>query len=68
MGLIVMFVVWKTDAHLFHCPGNEDLLSDGVWYDMFWDPVILNDMGKLKKAAVIVLGIIERMEELHDCQ
>ena len=57
-----------TDAHLFHCPGYEDLLSDDVWYDMFWDPVILNDMGKLKKAALIVLGIIERMEELHDCQ
>lgn len=55
-----------TDEHVFQCPGYQDLLSDDVWYLMFWDPVILNDMDKLKKAALIVLAIIERMEEIQD--
>ena len=34
-------------------------------YNMFWDPVILNDIGKLQVAARNLLGIIERMEEVQ---
>ena len=55
-----------TDAHVFSCPGYQDLLSDDIWYDMFWDPSILKDTVKLKKAAGILLAIVERMEEIQD--
>ena len=54
-----------TDAHVFHCPGYQDIISDEVTYNMFWDPVILNDIGKLQVAAMNLLGVIERMEEIQ---
>ena len=54
-----------TDAHLFGCPGYQDLITDDIWYTMFWDDVILNDFDRLKKAAAILLDIIERLEEVQ---
>ena len=54
-----------TDAHVFHCPGYQDIICDKVTYNMFWDPLILNDIGKLQVAARNLLGIIERMEEVQ---
>ena len=54
-----------TDAHVFHCPGYQDIISEEMSYNMFWDPDILNDIGKLQVAAKILLGLIERMEEIQ---
>ena len=44
-----------TDAHVFHCPGYLDIIGDEIWYSMFWDPEIINDIEKIQKAAVVPL-------------
>ena len=54
-----------TDEHLFHCPGYQDLLHDGVYYKMFWDDKVLNDTVLIKKAACSILGMIERLKEIQ---
>ena len=55
-----------TDAHVFSCPAYCDFISEDIWYEMFWDDRILNDMVKLQKAATLLLGIIERMENIQN--
>ena len=50
------------DPHLFWCPGYQDLITDDIWYNMFWDDNILKDISKMKKAASILLSVIERLE------
>ena len=55
-----------TDAHIFHCPGYQDIIGNEIWYSMFWDTEIINDIEKIQKAAVVLLGVIERMEEIQN--
>ena len=55
-----------TDAHLFECPGYQDLVTDEVWYEMFWEDSVLNDANQLKQAASILLSMIERIELLQN--
>ena len=54
-----------TDAHLFGCPGYQDIITDEIWYDMFWDDNILSDTIKLNKPAAILLRVIERLEQIQ---
>ena len=49
-------------VHLFWCPGYQDLITDDIWYNMFWDDNILKDISKMKKAASILMSVIERLE------
>ena len=51
-----------TDAHLFGCPGYQDLITDDIWYNMFWDETSLSEFDKLGKAADVLISIIERLE------
>ena len=51
-----------TNAHLFCCPGYQDIVTPDIWYDMFWDENILNDTATLRNAASILLSVIERLE------
>ena len=53
------------DEHIFHCPGYQDIVSDEVHYSMFWDKEVLNDTPKIKKAAGVMIGIIERLNEVQ---
>ena len=55
-----------TDAHLFHCPGYQDLVPENVTFDMFWDNEALNDTERLRCAAGAVLGIVDRLEEIQN--
>ena len=55
-----------TDAHLFHCPGYQDLIPENVTYDMFWNNEVLNDTERLRHAAGAALGIVERLEEIQN--
>ena len=55
-----------SDSHLFACPGYADLVCDDVWYSMFWDEEILNDSIKLRKAAAVVISLIERLETVQE--
>ena len=55
-----------TDAHLFVCPGYQDIITNDIWYDMFWDDSILNDTAQLKEAAKILLSVIQRLEQIQD--
>ena len=55
-----------SDSHIFTCPGYADLVCDDVWYSMFWDEKILNDSVKLRKAAVVVISLIERLETVQE--
>ena len=55
-----------TDAHLFECPGYQDIISDDIWFHMFWDDNILKDTVKMKKAASILVSVIERLEVLQN--
>ena len=50
-----------TDEHIFHCPGYQDIIDDDICYSMFWDDETLNDMDKMKKAACVLLGVIEKV-------
>ena len=54
-----------TDAHLFGCPGYQDIVTNEVWYDMFWDEAVLNDTTQLKRAASVLVSLIERLELLQ---
>ena len=54
-----------TDEHIFHCPGYQDILSDDIYYSMFWEKEILDDPAKIKNAACVMLGIIERLNEVQ---
>ena len=54
-----------SDAHLFTCPGFQDLVTEDVWYEMFWDENVLKDAVRLKKAACILLLIIDRLEVIQ---
>ena len=54
-----------TDEHIFHCPGYQDILSDDTYYSMFWEKEILDDPAKIKNAACVMLGIIERLNEVQ---
>jgi hypothetical protein len=54
-----------TDEHLFHCPGYQDLFTSDMSYSMFWDNDVLEDTVRIKKAACIILGIIERLNEIQ---
>ena len=54
-----------TDAHLFVCPGYQDLISDDISYDMFWNDICLNNIEQLKAAACILVAVIERIEQIQ---
>ena len=54
-----------TDEHLFHCPGYQDLFTSDLSYHMFWDNEVLEDTARIKKAACIMLGVIERLDEVQ---
>ena len=55
-----------TDAHLFGCPGYQDIITDEVWYDMFWEESVLKDTNQLKQASSILLSVIDRIELLQN--
>ena len=54
-----------TDEHLFHCPGYQDLLTSDIRYSMFWEDDVLEDTERIKKAACVLLSIIERLEQVQ---
>ena len=54
-----------SDEHVFHCPGYADIVDDRIWYRMFWDEDILNNITQLKQAAGVLLLLIKRMEEIQ---
>ena len=54
-----------SDAHLFTCPGFQDLIPAEVCYDMFWDESVLKDAVRLKKAACVLLLVIDRLEVIQ---
>ena len=54
-----------SDEHVFHCPGYADIVNDYIWYEMFWDDDIINDLPQLKQAVGVLLLLIERMEEIQ---
>ena len=55
-----------TDAHLFGCPGYQDIITDDMWYDMFWDEAVLKDTARLSQAATILVSVIERIELIQN--
>ena len=55
-----------TDKHIFKCPGYCDLIKGQFDHDVFWDENALNDTPRLKGIAEVVLGLIERMENIQN--
>ena len=56
-----------TDEHIFTCPGYCDIVGGSFVFDVFWDEAVLDDIERLKEIADVVLMLIERMEEVHNC-
>ena len=54
-----------TDEHLFHCPGYQDLITADINYNMFWDDDVLEDTIRIKKAAGVMLQIVDRLNEVQ---
>ena len=54
-----------TDIHLFTCPGYSDIVNGQFNFYSFWDNDTLEDMGKLKMLAKIVLLLLERMKHIQ---
>ena len=54
-----------SDAHLFTCPGFNDLNPDGITLDIFWNDEVLNNIDKLLPAAKCLQSIISRLEEVQ---
>ena len=57
-----------TDEHVLSCPGYADKVKGKVQYQMFWDSKVLNDMGKLKEIASVVVELLERMKEIQNLE
>jgi hypothetical protein len=57
-----------TDVHIFTCPGYEDLNTNNITLEMFWNDDALNDMELLSSAAKTLNTIINRLEEVQKLQ
>ena len=51
-----------TDDHLLGCPGDQDIITNDMWYDLFWNDTILSNTTQLRQAATMLVSVIERLE------
>ena len=58
--------VLDTDEHILTCPGYADIMGNVKFdFGVFWDKEVLNDSGKLKALAKIVIELMERMKDIQ---
>ena len=56
-----------SDEHILACPGYEDIMGNVKFdFDVFWDEKVLDDPGKLKSLARIVMELVERMKDIQN--